>query len=384
MTVIYADYAATSWPKPPEVLSAMADFLANCGNPGRSGHRMSIAAARVVYGAREAIAELYSVDDPLRVIFTRNVTEALNLAMFGILEPGDSVVTTSMEHNSVMRPLRALEREGVRLEVARCDREGHLDLSAMGEAIKPGTRMVVVNHASNVVGTIQPIAEIARMAHEAGALLLVDSAQTSGVLPIDQEAMGIDLLAFTGHKGLLGPMGTGGLVLGEGVDPAAIRPLMRGGTGSRSECEEQPGELPDKFESGTVNGVGIAGLGASVRWLLERGVEAIGEHERALTRQLLEGLSAIPGITLFGPSDEHERTAVVSCTVAGRSASEIGLALDDDFAILCRVGLHCSPAAHKTLGTFPDGTIRLSLGPHTTAGDVSEIVSAMEKLVKES
>ncbi|MGV8082226.1 MAG: aminotransferase class V-fold PLP-dependent enzyme [Coriobacteriia bacterium] len=244
--------------------------------------------------------------------------------------------------------------------------------------------MVVVNHASNVVGTIQPIAEIARMAHEAGALLLVDSAQTSGVLPIDQEAMGIDLLAFTGHKGLLGPMGTGGLVLGEGVDPAAIRPLMRGGTGSRSECEEQPGELPDKFESGTVNGIGIAGLGASVRWLLERGVEAIGEHERALTRQLLEGLSAIPGITLFGPSDEHERTAVVSCTVAGRSASEIGLALDDDFAILCRVGLHCSPAAHKTLGTFPDGTIRLSLGPHTTAGDVSEIVSAMEKLVKES
>jgi cysteine desulfurase family protein len=362
--VIYADCAATSWPKPPEVLAAMAGYLADTGgNPGRSGHRLSIAAARTVYEAREAIAELFAAPDPLRVVFTKNVTEALNLTIYGMLAPGDHVVTTSMEHNSVTRPLRALEREGLRLDVVGCDAVGRVDLEAMRAAVTPGTRLVVVNHASNVCGTIQPLSEIAAIAHKAGALLLADTAQTAGVVPIDQGAAGSDLLAFTGHKGLLGPTGTGGLVLGEGVDASHIRPLMRGGTGSYSEYKEQPEALPDAFESGTVNGVGIAGLGASVRWLFARGVKSVEAHERMMTAYLLEGLSAVSGITLFGPMDVARRTAVVSLRLAGKSESAIGLALDDDYGILSRVGLHCSPTAHRTLGTFPNGTVRFSLGP---------------------
>jgi cysteine desulfurase family protein len=383
--VIYADYAATSWPKPPEVLSAMAGYLQDTGgNPGRSGHRLSIAAGRVVYEAREAVAELFGAADPLRVILTKNITEALNLALFGMLNPDDQVVTTSMEHNSAMRPLRALERKGVRLSVVPCDNAGRVDLEMMAAAVVPGTRLVVVNHASNVCGTIQPLAQIAAIAHQAGALLLVDAAQTAGIIPLDQRALGIDLLAFTGHKGLLGPTGTGGLVLGEDVDASRIRPLMRGGTGSGSQYEEQPDELPDAFESGTVNGVGIAGLGASVRWLLARSVESIEAHERKLTARLLEGLLAVDGVTLYGPTDIRERTAVVSCRIAGISESRIGLALDDDYGILCRVGLLCSPSAHKTLGTFPHGTIRLSLGASTTESDVAAIVAAMAELAGSS
>jgi len=380
--MIYADYGATSWPKPDVVPAAMTHYLNSCGNPGRSGHRLSIEAARIVYSTREAIAELFGVDDPLRVFFTLNVTEALNVAMLGILAPGDHVVTTSMEHNSVMRPLRALERKGVRLSVVKCWQDGRLDLDAMRTAIIPGTKMVIVNHASNIVGTIQPIAALAALAHAAGALLLVDAAQTSGAFPINQGALGIDLLAFTGHKGLLGPTGTGGLSIGEAVDLGAFQSVIRGGTGSRSEFEEQPDELPDKFESGTVNGVGLAGLGASVRWILERGVDSIREHEHELTAQLLEGLAAIDAVTVFGTKDAALQTAVVSCQVEGHSVSEVGLLLDDEFGILCRVGLHCAPTAHKTIGTFPEGTIRLSFGPFTTSDDVSTIISAIEDLVK--
>ena len=380
--MIYCDSAATSWPKPDVVYAAMADYLDTCGNPGRSGHSFSISAARIIYAARESIAELYNASDPLRVIFTINVTEALNLAMLGILAPGDHVVTTSMEHNSVMRPLRALERKGVRLSVATCKQDGRLDLDAMSSAIVPGTKMVVVNHASNIVGTIQPIAEIAALAHAAGALLLVDTAQTSGALPIDQSALGIDLLAFTGHKSLLGPTGTGGLVIGDAVDLDGFQPVFRGGTGSRSEYEEQPEELPDRFESGTANGVGLAGLGASVRWILERGVDSIREHECMLTRTFLEGLTEIPSVTIYGTRDASLQTSVVSCRIGGYSVSDVGFVLDDEFGILSRVGLHCAPTAHKTIGTFPEGTIRISFGPFTTSNDVSSILAAIETLVK--
>jgi len=382
--MIYCDYAATSWPKPDVVLKAIANYLDTCGNPGRSGHRMSIAAARIVYETREAIAELYNVSDPLRIFFALNVTEALNYAILGILRFGDHVVTTSMEHNSVMRPLRELEKNGLHLTVVQCAPDGSLNLEDMRAALTPLTRLVVVNHASNVVGTIQPLSEIAALAHGAGALLLADTAQTSGVLSIDAEAMGIDLLAFTGHKGLLGPTGTGGLVIGESVDLEGFRAVIRGGTGSKSEFEHQPDELPDKFESGTVNGLGLAGLGASVRWILERGVDSIREHERALTQQLLDGLAEIPGVTVFGPRDSERQTAVVSCQIAGHSVSEIGLALDDEYSILCRVGLHCAPSAHKTLGTFPEGTIRLSFGPNTSKNDVDKIISAMRDLAGKS
>ncbi len=265
------------------------------------------------------------------MIFTANVTHALNLAILGLLKPGDHVVTSSIEHNSVMRPLRALEKEGLKLTVVQCKTDGCLDLEAWRAAVTPGTRLVVVNHASNVMGTLLPVSEIAEIAHKAGALFLVDCAQTAGVVPIDQPAMGIDLLAFTGHKGLYGPTGTGGLVLGERVDAVELKPLVRGGTGSRSEYEEQPDMLPDKYESGTANSIGIAGLGAGVRWVQSIGVESIRAREAELNEQLLSGLQNTPGITVYGPKDPAKRTAVVSCRLAGQSVSEVGLRLDDEF-----------------------------------------------------
>ncbi|MGD0751543.1 MAG: aminotransferase class V-fold PLP-dependent enzyme [Anaerolineales bacterium] len=379
--MIYLDNSATSWPKPKEVIHAMSDFLENSGgNPGRSGHRLSISAARVVYNARESIAELFHISDPQRVIFTSNITHALNLALFGLLKPGDRVVTSSIEHNSVMRPLRALEKEGTRLTVVQCGLDGCLDLEAFRAAFTQGTRLVVVTHASNVMGTILPIKEIATIAHQAGALLLVDCAQTAGIIPIDQPALGIDLLAFTGHKGLYGPTGTGGLTIGERVDTSELRPLMRGGTGSRSEYEEQPEMLPDKYESGTCNSVGIAGLGAGVRWIQSIGVESIQAREAELNDLLLSGLQDIPGITVYGTCDSLKMTAVVSCRVAGQHVSEVGLTLDDEFRILCRVGLHCAPSAHKTIGTFPEGTIRLAPGIFTSPDDIHSVIAAFDKI----
>jgi cysteine desulfurase family protein len=379
--MIYLDNAATSWPKPKEVIHAMCDFLENSGgNPGRSGHRLSISAARVVFNARESIAELFHISDPQRVIFTSNITHALNLALFGLLKSGDRVVTSSIEHNSVMRPLRALEKEGTRLTVVQCGLDGCLDLEAFRAAVTQGTRLVVVTHASNVMGTILPIKEIATIAHQAGALLLVDCAQTAGIIPIDQPALGIDLLAFTGHKGLYGPTGTGGLTIGERVDTSELRPLMRGGTGSRSEYEEQPDMLPDKYESGTCNSVGIAGLGAGIRWIQSIGVESIQAREAELNDLLLSGLQNIPGITVYGTCDSLKMTAVVSCRVAGQRVSEVGLTLDDEFGILCRVGLHCAPSAHKTIGTFPEGTIRLAPGIFTSPDDIHRVIATFEKI----
>jgi cysteine desulfurase family protein len=385
--LIYLDHAATSWPKPAQVLAAMHDFLAEAGgNPGRSGHRLSIAAGRIVYDAREAVAELFNAPDPMRVIFTLNATHAINIALHGLLQPGDRVVTSGIEHNAVMRPLRALEspsrnlvspRNRVSLDVIPCHADGALDLAAAERLITPGTRLVALNHASNVVGTILPVAQVAELARRAGALLLVDAAQTAGALPIDMPALGIDLLAFTGHKALLGPPGTGGLVIGDRVDTASMAPLLRGGTGSRSEFEVQPEDCPDKFESGTPNGVGIAGLGAGIRIVLDHGLAAIREHEIELTRLLVEGLASIPGVTVYGPANSGQRTAVVSITVAGRRVSEIGLRLDEEHGVLSRVGLHCAPAAHRTIGTFPEGTVRMAAGLSTTRQDVERAIAAV-------
>ncbi len=383
--MIYFDNAATSWPKPRGVAEAMTHYLAEIGaSPGRSGHRLAVDAARVVYGAREAVAELFGAPDPLRVVFGANVTEALNLALNGLLRPGDHVITTSMEHNSVMRPLRALVREGVQITVVRCSSEGALAPADLETAIRPGTRLIVLNHASNVVGTLLPVAEAGCIARRHNILLLVDAAQTAGAYPIDVQADAIDLLAFTGHKSLYGPMGTGGLVIGERVDAAQLKPLKRGGTGSRSEYEEQPEFLPDLCESGTPNAVGLAGLAASTRWILSQGVERIRTHELGLTGQLLAGLAAIPGVTVYGTRDPARQTATVSFNIAGLGPSEVGLRLDDDYEIMCRVGLHCSPAAHRTLGTFPVGTVRFGLGAFNTAEEVDSGLAAVATLARQS
>ena len=379
--MIYLDHAATSWPKPPEVMQAMQHFIESVGgNPGRSGHRLSIEAGRIVYDTREAIAQLFHAPDPLRVIFTPNATFALNQALYGLLVPGDRVITTSIEHNSVMRPLRDLERSGVHLTVVPCAPDGSVELEPLAQALQGGARLLVLNHASNVTGTITPVVQATALAHQAGALVLLDAAQTAGVLPIDLPAFGIDLLAFTGHKGLFGPPGTGGLVLASGFDPAWLNPIVRGGTGSRSEYEEQPTMLPDKFESGTPNGVGIAGLGAGVRWVLAQGIDAIRAHEMSLTRQLLAGLAELPQVRIYGPCDINKQIATVSFTIQGRYVSEIGLRLDEEYDILCRVGLHCSPATHRTIGTFPEGTVRLALGWSNSAAEVDAVLQAIRKL----
>ena len=360
--MIYFDNAATSWPKPSEVVRAMADFLENVGaSPGRSAHRKSLESARIVYGCREALAELLGVRDPLRIVFTSGATEALNVALQGLLKPGDHVVTSSMEHNAMMRPLRALERKGVHVKVVQCSSQGALDPRDIEAAILPSTRLIALNHASNVCGTLLPMAEVGQIARQRGLPLLVDAAQTAGAYPLNIEELGIDLLAFPGHKGLFGPAGIGGLYISDRIPLESLAPLVHGGTGSRSEREEQPDFLPDKYEAGTPNTVGIAGLLAGVRYVLDRGVRAIRHHEVVLTARLVEALREVPGVTVYGPLDPMQQTAVVSFTVEGVQPSDVGLRLDEEYGILCRVGLHCAPAAHRTLGTFPAGTVRFGL-----------------------
>lgn len=381
--MIYLDNAVTSWPKPPEVLKAMTDVLERVGgNPGRSGHRLSIAAARVIYDTREEIARFFGISDPLRVIFTGNATHAINLALRGILKPGDHVVTSSMEHNAVMRPLRRLEKLGIRLSIVPCASDGSIEVRDLEKAMNSTTRLVVMTHASNVVGTLLPITEIASIAHQSGALLLVDAAQTAGAFPIDVRAVGINLLVFTGHKELQGPPGIGGLIIDDNVDISQIEPLICGGTGSRSDSEEQPDDLPDKFESGTANLAGIAGLGAGLKWITDKGVDEIRDHMKKLSQALIDGLSTLPKVRIYGTLDPERSVAIISFTVAGKHISDIGLRLDEEYGVLSRVGLHCAPAAHKTIGSFPEGTVRLAPGVFTTMSDIQEAIQAISKVVR--
>lgn len=378
--IIYFDNAATSWPKPPGMMAAMTDYNDKIGgSPGRSGHHRSLDAGRIILEARETLAELFGCSDSLRIAFTKNATEALNMALAGILNPGDHVIASSMEHNSVMRPLRHLEGQGVQLSVVACSGDGSLDPDVVRAAIRPRTRLVMVTHASNVTGTVQPVAALGKIARDHGILFCVDAAQTAGALPINIDEMAIDLLAFSGHKSLFGPQGTGGLYVREGLEKE-LRPLMMGGTGSRSEFEEQPDFMPDIYESGTPNTIGIAGLGAGVRFVLSEGVEAIRNKEEALAARFLAGVAALPGITFYGPRDAASRTAVVSFNIAGVSPSTAALEFDERFGILCRPGLHCAPAAHRSIGTFPQGTIRFGFGYFNTEEEIDLALEAIRFL----
>lgn len=382
--MIYLDNAATSFPKPPSVRKAMLKFMKEVGaNPGRSGHLLSIEAARILYEAREALSLCFRVKDPSRIIFTLNATESLNLALKGLLKPCDHVITSSLEHNSVMRPLRDLEKKGIQLSILPCSHEGFLDPQEVEKSIKPHTRIIVLNHASNVTGTLLPIKEVGLISRAHGLLFLVDAAQTAGTYPIDMEREGIDLLAFTGHKSLYGPQGTGGLVIGERVKEAEMIPLKQGGTGSRSEFEEQPDFLPDRFESGTPNGVGIAGLLAGVQFVLKKRIEKIRTHEIRLLEKLIEGLKAIPKVRIYGPEKPENRIATLSFNLLGVSPSEVALRLERGFGILCRPGLHCAPSAHRTIGTFPEGTVRLSLSAFNTEEEIDATVTALASISRE-
>jgi cysteine desulfurase/selenocysteine lyase len=373
---IYLDNAATSFPKPEPVYQAVMHAMREIGaSPGRGGHRLSLEASRIMFQAREAAASLLGAPDSSRIIFTHSATEALNMALRGILVPGDHVVTSSMEHNSLARPLHLLEQQGVALTVVQAGPDGVIDPADIRRALNPRTRMIAIGHVSNVSGTIQPIDRISAISREAGALFLLDAAQSAGNVTIDVIASSIDLLAAPGHKGLYGPQGTGLLYVAPHV---SLRPLLSGGTGTNSTSEDQPLEMPDGFESGTHNLPGIAGLKAGIEFVMEQGAAVIGAHERGLVTYAIERLQGLPQITLYGPTDPDLRGAVLSFTISGRDSAAVAFELDRRFDIAVRSGLHCAPRAHRSLGTFPDGTVRMSPGWFTTRDDIASFCDAVE------
>jgi cysteine desulfurase family protein len=377
--LIYLDNGATSFPKPPAVWEAMENFLKDVGgSPGRSGHRLSQEASRIVFECRETLGGLFHAPDSKQIIFTLNATQALNCALLGLLQPGDRVLTTSVEHSSVMRPLRNLTRtRGIVLDVLPCDRAGRLDLDRLGDALRTRPRILVATHASNVTGALLPARTVGEMTSAAGTLFLLDAAQSAGAIPIDVQECRIDALAFTGHKSLLGPQGTGGLWIREGLE---VEPVFRGGTGSNSEQEEQPDFYPDHLECGTHNAVGLAGLRAAVDFIRQTGVDVIREHEERLLKQLLEGLGDIPHLVVHGPAQAEEQLPVVSFTISGTVPSEVGFALEESYAVLTRVGLHCAPSAHRTIGTFPQGTVRISPGFFNVPEDIERVIEACRSI----
>lgn len=377
--MIYLDNAATSWPKPQVVYDTLCSFLQEAGaNPGRSSHRMASAAARTITETRVLIARLLNAESPDRIVFTANATDSLNLAILGLLRPGDRVITTSMEHNSVRRPLKVMRGEDVDVIPVRAAPSGVVDPAEIAMVAK-GARLIALTHASNVNGAIQPIAEIAQIAHKEGALLLVDGAQSVGAMPVDVQALGIDLLAFPGHKGLYGPPGTGALYVGPRVDLGAFRPMRTGGTGVNSEDDMPPQMLPQRYEAGTLNTLGIAGMRAGAMFVDQSGLEAIARHHGALIDRLVDGLSAVEGVKVYvGPA--LARAAVVSFTIAGWQPAEVGGVLDQSFEIACRTGLHCAPDACETIGAGPNGTIRFSPGWFTTTDDIDAAVTAVAEI----
>ncbi len=376
---IYLDNAATTFPKPEEVYLAVEHALRGVGvGPGRGSHSRGLAASRLVFEARESVAALFGVKDAARVVFTHSATEALNLAILGLLKPGDHVVSTTMEHNSLVRPLHLAEQGGVKVTWVSGDETGLVESGRIRAAIRDDTRLVAITHCSNVTGAVQPIGEIGAITRKMGVALLVDAAQSAGVVPIDVGDLNIDLLAVPGHKGLFGPLGTGALCVAEGIE---LRPLLVGGTGGFSASSEQPEALPERFESGTMNTPGIAGLSAGVDFVRSVGVSAIRRKEAALVTQLLRGLEAIAGVAVYAPGSEEDRGGVLSFTVAGRDPAEIGYRLDREFDIAVRVGLHCAPAAHRTIGTFPGGSVRVSPGYFNTEQDIEALLKALHSIV---
>lgn len=382
MQRIYLDNAATSFPKPEPVYTAMNDYNRRNGSAiGRGSYRATVDATAIVQRCRKKIADLLGAESPDRIIFTFNGTDSLNLALHGILRAGDHVITSIIDHNSVQRPLTELHRTlGVEVTQIGADATGRVDPAEFQRALRPQTKLISLIHASNVTGTIQPVAEVGNIAREAGVLFLVDAAQTAGHLPIDLHTLPIDILAAPGHKGLLGPLGTGILYLRTGVE-SRLASVRQGGTGTRSEDDVQPESLPDKYESGNHNAPGLVGLEAAVSWLAARGVRSIHEHEQSLVRQMLDGLADIPRVTLIGPPLKLDRAAVVSLAFEETDPQEVAAILDQRFGIETRAGLHCAPGAHRAMGSFDlGGTVRLSVGPFTTSADIAAAVTALQQI----
>ncbi|HVN31031.1 MAG TPA: aminotransferase class V-fold PLP-dependent enzyme [Thermoanaerobaculaceae bacterium] len=381
--IIYLDNAATTFPKPREVLIAALDAYTRFGvNPGRSGYDLCLVAGELVAVTRKELTRLFGGTDPNRLIFSSNATDALNLAIQGILEDGDHVVSTTIEHNSVIRPLNHMARErGVTVEYVAVADDGVVDPAEIRRRLRRNTKLVAVNHGSNVIGTIQPVAEVGRVCRDRGVLLLVDAAQTAGVIPIDVQAMDIDVLAFTGHKSLLAPTGIGGLYVREGV---GIRPTRFGGTGVNSVDPYHLEEYPYRLEAGTGNVLGIAGLHFAQAYIAERGMENIYRHEMELFARLQEGLAAIAGVTLHGTTRLENRLPVLSLTVEGRDPADVGTMLDVDHNIAVRTGLQCAPLIHRQMGTGERGTVRLSVGPLNKPSDIDAALAAVAEIAADA
>ena len=382
MDYIYLDNASTSFPKAPNVASAMADYITNRGiNINRGSYALAYDVEDIIYTTRQRLNTLFNGHDPSHVIFTQNVTMSLNMVIKGLLKSGDHVLVSSMEHNAVMRPLTQLLDKGITFDIIPCDKMGSIQLESMDSLIRPNTVALIINHASNVCGTIQPLESIGPICKAHNLQFIVDAAQTAGVIPIDVKACHIDALCFTGHKGLLGPQGIGGIILTKEM-AQNLTPLIAGGTGSFSHLETMPTHMPDAFEAGTLNLPGIIGLNEGLAYIESQGMENIHNHELALTQAFLEGLQSIDGINIVGKQNIQDRTAVVSITIDGMDPANIAYELESTYHIMTRVGLHCAPRAHQTLRTYPEGTVRFSFGYANTHKDVESALSALHRIVK--
>lgn len=384
MNYIYLDNASTTFPKAPNVASAMADYITNCGiNINRGSYSLAYDVEDIIYTTRQRLHTLFNGHDPAHVIFTQNVTMSLNMVIKGLLKAGDHVLVSSMEHNAVMRPLTQLLDKGITFDTIPCDSTGSIQMDSIEPLIRPNTVALIINHASNVCGTIQPLESIGPICKAHNLQFIVDAAQTAGVIPIDVKACHIDALCFTGHKGLLGPQGIGGIILTKEM-AQNLTPLIAGGTGSFSHLETMPTHMPDAFESGTLNLPGIIGLNEGLAYIESQGMENIHNHELALTQAFLEGLQSIDGINIVGKQNIQDRTAVVSITIDGMDPANIAYELESTYHIMTRVGLHCAPRAHQTLRTYPEGTVRFSFGYANTHKDVESALSALNTIVKSS
>ena len=382
MKEIYFDNASTTFPKPRCVADTIYRFLTEEGsNINRGGYGKAYRTAETVYETRQLLCDMFGGTDCKNVVFTKNATESLNILLKGFLHPGDHVLVSAMEHNAVMRPLVQLAEDGVSFSRIPCSPDGQLQFDQMEKLLTPSTRAVVLTHASNVCGTLLPLPETGAFCVEHGLRFFVDGSQTAGVWPIHMEKMHIDALAFTGHKGLLGPQGIGGFLLREDMIDR-IRPLLSGGTGSISHTEEVPAFMPDRFEPGTMNLPGIAGLYAALCWIQETGMDRIRTHELALTERFLTGVHNIPNLRIIGKKDCKGRTGVVSLQTTDKDPAQAAFALDDEYGIMTRTGLHCAPFAHKTLGTFPSGTIRFSFGWWNTQAEIDTALQALSDITK--
>ena len=382
MKSLYLDNGATAFPKAPGVAESMSNYLLNIGcNVNRGAYESSFEAENIVFETRELICQLFNFPKSENVIFTKNITESLNLLIKGLIKPGDHVIVSSMEHNAVMRPLNNLVNKGVELSRVSCDKLGELNPEDIIEHIKPNTKAVIMTHASNVCGTILDLKRVGSICKEKGLYFIIDTAQTAGFLDIDYKELNADAIAFTGHKGLLGPQGMGGAIISDEL-VSVLDTFIEGGTGSLSEKEVQPEYMPDKFEAGTLNIPGIYGLNASLKYILKEKVSTIREKELYLLEGFLEGLLNIPKLELIGKTSIKDRTAVVSIDVPDKDNAEVSYNLYNDFGIMTRCGLHCAPSAHQTLGTFPRGTVRFSFSHFNTLDDVNYTLDAINKVIK--